>query len=122
MKAFAQRLLPLVLAAALGACATRWPQPVPGPGQGRFFAGPVYVTRTDGSTVLLDNVTLSADSVVGHERAGTHARVALATSEVQRVEWQRANPLATAVVVLLAAAGAFGVGILIALNDIGGKT
>jgi hypothetical protein len=122
MTATARRLLPLVLALALGACTTRWPQPAPRPGQDRFLAGPVYVTRTDGSTVLLDDVTLSADSVVGREHAGTHARVAIAMGEVQRVEQRRANPLATVAVVLVAAAGAFAVVVLIALNDIGGKT
>jgi hypothetical protein len=108
--------IPIVLALTLGACTTRWPQPVPRPGQDRFLAGPVYVTRTDGTTVLLDNVTLSADSVVGREHAGTQARVAIAAGEVQKVEWRRTNPFATAVVVLLVAAGALGVSILIGLN------
>jgi len=117
-----RRLLPLVLAAALGACVTRWPQPVPRPGQDRFIPGPVYVIRVDGSTVQLDSVTLSADSVVGRERAGAHARVAIATSEVRKVEWARANPLATAAVVLVVAAGAFAGAILIALTQIGGAT
>ena len=83
---------------------------MPQPGQDRFLAGPVYVTRADGSTIILDNVTLTADSVVGRERAGPRARVALATAEVRRMEAQRADPLGTvavAVVSLLAAFAAF---------------
>lgn len=110
MAAPSRRLLPLVLALALGACTSWARQPVPRPGEDRYLAGPVYVARTDGSTVILDNVTLTADSAVGRARDGARARVALATAEVRRMEAQRTDPLGTAavaVVSLLAAVAGF---------------
>ncbi|MFL5539850.1 MAG: hypothetical protein ACJ8J0_12695 [Longimicrobiaceae bacterium] len=119
MAASARRLLPLVLALALGACTTWGRQPLPGPGQDRFLAGPVYVTRADGSSLILDNVTLTADSVVGRGRAGTHARVAIAAGEVRRVESQRADPLGTAATVVVSLIGAFAAFAAIAIGTIG---
>jgi hypothetical protein len=106
-------------ALALGACTVWGQQPVPRPGQDRFVAGPVYVTRADGSTVILDNVTVTADSVVGRERAGAHARVALATAEVRRMEAQRADPLGTAAVVVASVLAGFAALAAIAIGTIG---
>ncbi|MFL5386802.1 MAG: hypothetical protein ACJ8GN_30280 [Longimicrobiaceae bacterium] len=119
MDARPRRLLPLALALVLGACTTWGRQPLPRPGEDRFLAGPVHVTRADGSTVLLDNVTLTADSVVGRERTAAHARVAIATGDVRRVEAQREDPLGTAATVLVAVAAAFAAFAAIAIGTLG---
>jgi hypothetical protein len=97
-------VVPLALAAALGAC-TQWSRrPIPAPGEDRFFAGRVRVTRAEGPPVLLDSVTIGRDSVVGREVAAPRARVSIPVSEVRRVEARSANLLATAAIVLSAAA------------------
>jgi len=83
-------------------------RPVPAPGRDAFFAGPVRVTRVDGSILLLDNVTLSRDSVVGRQYAEPRARVALATGEVRSVHARRENALATVALVALGAVAALG--------------
>lgn len=114
-----RRAIAVVVAVALGGCTTWARQPVPQPGEDRFLAGPVYVTRADGSTVILDNVTLSADSVVGRERAAARARVALAIAEVRRMETQRADPLGTAAVVLVSVTAAFAAFAAIAIGTLG---
>jgi hypothetical protein len=119
MAARSRRFLPLVLALALGACTLWGRQPLPRPGQDRFLAGPVSVTRADGSTVLLDHVTLTADSVVGHERSVNHARVAIAASEVRRVEAQRTDALGTAATVLVALAAVFAAFAAITIATLG---
>jgi hypothetical protein len=88
------------LAAALGACTTWSRRPVPAPGEDRFFVGPVRVTPLVASPVVLDSVTVRADSVIGLEHAAPHARVSFPTSQVRLVEARRADPMGTAAVVL----------------------
>jgi hypothetical protein len=91
--------LALVLALSLGACHS-WRRPVPAPGQERFFAT-ARVTRADGAPVLLDSVTVRADSVVGRQHAAPHARVAFAAVEVRLVEARRTDPVGTVMLVLV---------------------
>jgi hypothetical protein len=91
----------LALALALGACTTWGRQPVPRPGQDRFLPGPVRVLRVDNSTILLHNVTITADSVVGWEHTGAQARVAIATADVSQVEARRTDPVGSAMVVFV---------------------
>jgi hypothetical protein len=100
---FRPRALSIALALALGACATWTRQPVQ---QDPFVGGPVRVTRTDGSRVLLDSVTITADSIVGRGHGGARARVALAAADVRRVEARRADPMATVALVVGMLAGA----------------
>jgi len=92
--------LALSLTAALGACTTWSRRPVPVPGQDRCFAA-ARVTRGEGAPILLDSVTVGADSVVGREHAAPHARVAFATAEVRLVEARRTDPIGTVTVVLV---------------------
>lgn len=117
------RLRPLTLASllalSLGAC-TQWSRrPPPAPGEDRFFAGPVRVTRADGVPFLLDNVTVGADSVVGRETVEPRRRIALPVSDVRSVEARATNPLATAAVVVLSVAAAIGVWGAVAIATIG---
>ena len=91
----------LVLALTFGACATWGRQPIPAPGQDRVLAGPLRVTRADGSSVSLDHVTITADSVVGHEQAGTQARVAIARAEVRGIEARRTDAVGTVMLVFV---------------------
>ena len=92
-------VLPLV--AALGACSTWSRRSVPTLAHERFRTGPVRVTRTDGSVVVLDRVTLGVDSVIGRAHARPHARVAIPASDVRGVEGRRVDPLATSGLVVL---------------------
>ena len=103
------------LALSLGACQSWHRRPVASPEPDRFVSlrGPVRVTRAEGPPSVLVGVRISRDSLFGNERVKPHGRVAIAVSDVRRVETRRVNPLATgAVVVLLvtafiAATGAF---------------
>jgi len=74
---------------------------VPRPGQDRALAGPVRVTRVDGSSVRLNGVTITADSVVGHEQAGTQARVAMARAEVLGIEVRHSDPVGSVMLVFV---------------------
>ncbi len=87
--------------AALGGCSTWGRRPAPIQPHRQFVRGPVRVTRTDGSRIVLDRVTFGADGVTGREHARPHARIAIPASEVRRVEARRADPLRTSAVVLL---------------------
>jgi hypothetical protein len=109
----------VVLAAALGACTAWSRQPVGAPGEEPFYAGPVRVTRSDGSTVLLDNVTLGRDSVVGRRSAAARARVAIPLSEVRSVEAQRENVLGTLAVVVVGTVAGFALWMTVVLSTIG---
>jgi hypothetical protein len=93
--------LALPLVAAVGACSTWSRRPAPTQPHERFVTGPVRVTRTDGSSLVLDRVTIGADSVIGREHAGPHARVAIPASTVRRVETRRPDLLRTSGTVIL---------------------
>lgn len=97
-------MLPL---ASLGACHSWNGRPIAQPEPDRILAGPVRVTRTDGSRVVLASVRMDRDSLFGNEQASPHGRVAIPISSVRTVEARRVNPIASAgVVVLSVAAGA----------------
>lgn len=98
--------LPLI---ALGACSTWSRRPAPTRAHEQFLTGPVRVTRTDGSPIVLDRVTIGADSVIGREHASPHARVAIPASEVRGVEARRVDPLRTSAVVILSLGAAAAV-------------
>jgi hypothetical protein len=93
--------LALPLIAALAACGSWSRRPVPTRAHEQFVTGPVRVTRTDGPPIVLERVTIGADSVIGREHARPHARVAIPASDVRRVEARRADPLRTSAVVIL---------------------
>jgi hypothetical protein len=93
--------LALPLIATLGACSTWSRRPAPTRPHEQFRTGPVRVTRTDGSTIVLDRVTIGADSVIGRDHARPHARVAIPASDVRRVEARRVDPLRTSAVLIL---------------------
>jgi hypothetical protein len=95
------RRLALALPLALGACVTWAQRPTTSPRGEQFFAGPVRVTRGDGTPILLDSVTVRADSVVGREQAPPHARVAIPAGEVRAVEARRTDPIGTMMVVFV---------------------
>jgi len=65
------------------------------------LTGPVRVTRTNGSSIVLDGVTFEADSVIGRTHAWPYERVAIPTSDVRRVEARRVDPLRTSAAVVL---------------------
>jgi hypothetical protein len=90
----------LPLAAALGACTTWSRRPVPAPGEEHYFAA-ARVIRADDAPVLLDSVTVRADSVVGWQHAAPHARIAFAAAEVRLVEARRTDPVGTVMLVLV---------------------
>lgn len=92
--------LTLMLAAALGGCSTWSRRTVPAPAREQYYAGPVRLTRADGATWLLDNVTVGRDSVVGHTHDEPHARIAMPVAEVRRLEARTADPLGAAAVVV----------------------
>ena len=96
-----RRRLALALPLALGACATWSRRPLPSPQGERFLAGPVRVTREAGTAILLDSVTVGADSVVGREHAAPHARVAIPAGEVRTVEARRTDPVGTVMVIVV---------------------
>ena len=98
-------VLALPLAATLGACNGWSRRPLPAPGD-RFATRSARVIRTEGSPILLDRVSISADSLVGLEHAAPHVRVAIPLSEVRMVETRRVNAPRTAAVTLLSLIGA----------------
>lgn len=104
MRTHARLARTLALAASLGACTTWGRQPVPTPGEDRFFAT-ARVTPVQGPAILLDNVTVGRDSVIGRARAGPRARVAIPVSGVRTVEARRADTMGTAAVVLVTIIG-----------------
>jgi hypothetical protein len=94
-------VLALPLATALGACHAWGRAPAASPTRDHFLRGPVRVTRTDGSSLVLVGVTIGRDSLFGSERARQRVRVAIPVSEVRKVETRRVDPLATAVVLVI---------------------
>jgi len=96
--------LAILLAVSLGACSTWSRQPIPTPGEDRFFAT-ARVTPVEGAPILLDNVTVSRDSVVGRARNESHARVAIPVSAVRMVEARRPDAIGTAAVVMVTIIG-----------------
>lgn len=59
----------LALVAALGGCVTRWeaqPGPVPFAVANARSNTPLRVTRRDGSQVVLQNVTIQGDTLIGY--------------------------------------------------------
>jgi hypothetical protein len=98
----------LLLALPLQGC-TRWSsRPIPAPGQHEYIVGTVRVTRADGSVLVLDNVSVRADSVTGtvHRLAGQ--RFAIPTGQVRSLAIQRENSVGTVAVMLAAAAAVLG--------------
>lgn len=73
-------------------------------------AGPVRLTLTDGTVVVLERPRIQGDSLVG-ERSGSHARVAVALRDLERAEDRRVDGRK-----LLAGAGATAkVGLILGL-------
>ena len=106
------------LATSLGACTTWGRQRMPAPGQDRFFAT-ARVTRAEGPPLLLDNVTVGRDSLVGREPTGARTRVAIPLSDVRTVEARRTDPLGTAAVVVVTVVGVIALWAAYALRSLG---
>ena len=107
------RRLILALPFVLGACVTWAQRPAPSPRGEQFFAGPVRFTRVTGATILLDSVTVGADSVVGREHAPPRARIAIPAAEVRTVEVRRTDGVAigASIIATLLAATAIWAGL-----------
>ncbi|HET7233870.1 MAG TPA: hypothetical protein VFJ16_27915 [Longimicrobium sp.] len=106
----------LACALLLGACTTWEEQWNPAPGASPPI-GLVRVTRTDGSAMVLEHVTVRGDSIVGTPPRMT-APVAFALAGVKKVEVQRSDPVATFWTAAIgAAAGFFGFLYLAVAND-----
>ena len=114
-----RRAAPVALAVSFGACTTWSRQPVAEPGHDRFFVGPVRVTRGDGSTAFLDNVTLGRDSVVGRRYDAERTRVAIPLAEVRSVEARRESTLGTLAMIALGTAAALAVYAAVVISTIG---
>jgi hypothetical protein len=82
----------LSCALMLGACTTWEEQSSPAPAGNRPVKT-VRLTRMDGSTVVLENVAVENDSIVGSR--GLARRYAVAVADVKRTEIQRIDPAAT---------------------------
>jgi hypothetical protein len=91
----------------LGGCTTWEEPPAPSPTEARAIHGLVRVTRSDGSSMELGDARVQRDSIVGTPRRNADARVAIALSDVRRVEVERVDVAASTWTVLLAGVAAF---------------
>jgi hypothetical protein len=102
-----RRALRAVAAALLGAqlsACTGWrQQPLP-PSPRTGSVGTARVTRSDQSVVLLRNVRIERDSLVGF---GDEGRVAIATAEVAQLDVRMVDTTRTVLAVGATAVGAF---------------
>ena len=96
----------LLLLLALGGC-TRWEVvPTPAPrAEGPRTVGRARVTPMESGIVILRDVQVTADSVIGWRNmpSGRHQRVALHREQVRIFEHRGLNPVPNALVVLVAA-------------------
>jgi uncharacterized membrane protein (UPF0136 family) len=99
--------LVLPLLATVGGCATWSQRSASAQAQDETYAGTVRVTRADGRAIVLDRVTVGADSVVGLDRASPHGRVAIPAAEVRRLESRKPQPVRTAALAAVGAIAAF---------------
>jgi hypothetical protein len=86
----------------LSGCTVWEDPPAPGPAGARALHGLVRVMRTDGSSMELGDVRVQRDSIVGTPRRNVDARVAIALSDVQRMEVKRVDVAASTWAALLA--------------------
>jgi len=92
----------------LGACTTWTEAPNPSPFSSRVIRGPLRIVRNDGFSIVLEDVSVRNDSVVGHEAGDDAALVAVALSDVRRTQSQQVEPVKSLGVLLVGAAAAFG--------------
>lgn len=120
VRAFFHARRALLAAACLllmGGC-TAWMER-PAPAVSRIIPGPVRLTRTDGSTVVLADAMVRDDSIIGAPNHNPDAGVSLALSEVRRVEVRRVDVASTTWAVLLGAAAAARIALYILLSGPG---
>ncbi|HEX8903520.1 MAG TPA: hypothetical protein VF771_01620 [Longimicrobiaceae bacterium] len=108
MRTLALRLAAVLLLLPLHGCMTWQRQPVPSPHRDEFFMGAVRVTRTDGSVVYLEQVTIGTEEVVGRTLMEPHERVTIPIARVRTVEAREEDKLRSF--------GAFAVGFAAALG------
>lgn len=121
MRASARRLtLPLLAVLAASGCTTWGPQRLPEPSSSQSLPSPVRVTRADASTLVVFDATMAADSLVGFtgDDPASRLRVAVATSEVRKLEAKKTSAAAT-VGIVAAIALALGA-VVVALGSSGG--
>jgi hypothetical protein len=97
MPSLRRLLLPLVLLASLSACQEWQGRTLSSGPTPRELPSPARVTLADGSTLVMWNAQVRADSVVGMvgERADARERVAVAVPQVRRVEGRGVDFVAT---------------------------
>lgn len=96
---------------------------MPSPRGEQFLAGPVRITRVTGAPLLLDSVTVGADTVVGLDRAPPRTRIAIPVAEVRTVEERRTDltVIGASIVATLLAATAVWAGLTLAREGLGGR-
>jgi hypothetical protein len=97
-----------MLMISLGACTTFGPVNAPQQYIAQHRPGHVWVTRADGSTVVLNGPEVVGDTLVGVVRRTGEVRIPLA--EAQTVRTRIAAPVRTGLLLLGSAAVAFGLG------------
>jgi hypothetical protein len=100
----ARRSVTLVVLASLTSACVAWPPTtIDGPGIApEDVPSQVRVTRSDGTTVVLIEAMLRADSIVGYEKSGVLGSVA--TSDVQMLEARQPSPVVVLIPALVVAA------------------
>lgn len=103
----------------MGGCAAWMERPAPAPTASRVIPGPVRLTRTDGSAVVLADAMVRDDSIMGAPNHNPDAGVSLALSDVRRVEVRRVDVASTTWAVLLGAAAAARIALYIVFSGPG---
>lgn len=106
----------LACALMLGGCSTWAEAPNPSPYSTRVIRGPLRIVRTDGFSVVAEDVSVRNDSVVGHEAGRDDRLIAVALADVKRTEAQSVDPLASIGVALVGVAAGFGAFVYLALT------
>jgi hypothetical protein len=117
MKRIARLSLGILLMAAAGCTRWQYTHPLPAPGEAPRTFNAARVTLAAGTTVVLRDVEVTPDSVVGW-RGGRHRglqRVAVHRSQVVVLDRSEPAPLKTAGATLLAVLVAYGTAVVYAL-------
>lgn len=112
-RAIRRALLALGCAYALGACTTWTELPAPRPATLRELGGPVRVTRHDGYSMELRDVSVRGDTLYGYQ---SDNRVAVPLHEMKAMQKRYIDPVRTVGAGVIYAVAAFGTLIFLALN------
>jgi hypothetical protein len=97
----------------LGGCMGWAERPAPAPAASRIIHGPVRVTRTDGSSVVLADAIVRDDSIMGAPNHNPDTGVSLPLSNVRKVEVRHIDVASTTWAVLTGGAAAARVALYI---------